>query len=211
MKPPGQRGIPLRRPARIVVGHAMKEGIMDLKELMDSESLRVQQLDALVKESIDEEEMLSSKLLELERDERLTLGQKIADKVADFGGSWVFIVSFMFLVVLWISLNTIWATNQKFDTYPFILLNLILSCIAALQAPVIMMSQNRQEDKDRQRSRFDFMVNLKAELEIRGLHRKIDLLISDEMKTLFQVQQTQVELLLKIQSQLDERSGGQAK
>ena len=184
---------------------------MDLKELMDSESLRVQQLGALVKESIDEEEMLSSKLLELERDERLTLGQKIADKVADFGGSWVFIVSFMFLVVLWISLNTIWATNQKFDPYPFILLNLILSCIAALQAPVIMMSQNRQEDKDRQRSRFDFMVNLKAELEIRGLHRKIDLLIPDEMKTLFQVQQTQVELLLKIQSQLDERTGGQAK
>jgi len=189
----------------------MKEGIMDLKELMDSESLRVQQLDALVKESIAEEEMLSSKLLELERDERLTLGQKIADKVADFGGSWIFIISFMFLVVLWISLNTIWARNQKFDPYPFILLNLILSCIAALQAPVIMMSQNRQEDKDRQRSRSDFMVNLKAELEIRGLHRKIDLLISDEMKTLFQVQQTQVELLLKIQSQLDERSGGQAK
>ena len=184
---------------------------MDLKELMDSESLRVQQLDALVKESIAEEEMLSSKLLELERDERLTLGQKIADKVADFGGSWIFIISFMFLVVLWISLNTIWARNQKFDPYPFILLNLILSCIAALQAPVIMMSQNRQEDKDRQRSRSDFMVNLKAELEIRGLHRKIDLLISDEMKTLFQVQQTQVELLLKIQSQLDERSGGQAK
>lgn len=184
---------------------------MDLKELMDSESLRVQQLDALVKESIAEEEMLSSKLLALERDERLTLGQKIADKVADFGGSWIFIISFMFLVVLWISLNTIWARNQKFDPYPFILLNLILSCIAALQAPVIMMSQNRQEDKDRQRSRSDFMVNLKAELEIRGLHRKIDLLISDEMKTLFQVQQTQVELLLKIQSQLDERSGGQAK
>jgi uncharacterized membrane protein len=189
----------------------MKEGVMDLKELMDSESLRVQQLDALVKESIAEEEMLSSKLLELESDERLTLGQKIADKVADFGGSWVFIISFMFLVVLWISLNTIWATNQKFDPYPFILLNLILSCVAALQAPVIMMSQNRQEDKDRQRSRSDFMVNLKAELEIRGLHRKIDLLISDEMKTLFQVQQTQVELLLKIQSQLDERSGGPAK
>jgi uncharacterized membrane protein len=189
----------------------MREGIMDLKELMNSESLRVQQLDALVKESIAEEEMLSSKLLELERDERLTLGQKIADKVADFGGSWIFIISFMFLVVLWISLNTIWARNQKFDPYPFILLNLILSCIAALQAPVIMMSQNRQEDKDRQRSRSDFMVNLKAELEIRGLHRKIDLLISDEMKTLFQVQQTQVELLLKIQSQLDERSGGQAK
>ena len=184
---------------------------MDLKELMDSESLRVQQLDALVKESIAEEELLSSKLLELENDERLTLGQKIADKVAEFGGSWVFIISFMFLVVLWISLNTIWATSQKFDPYPFILLNLILSCIAALQAPIIMMSQNRQEDKDRQRSRSDFMVNLKAELEIRGLHRKVDLLISDEMKTLFQVQQTQVELLLKIQSQLDERLGGQTK
>jgi hypothetical protein len=184
---------------------------MDLKELMDSESLHVQQLDALVKESIAEEEMLSSKLLELERDEHLSLGQKVADKVADFGGSWTFIISFMVLVVLWISLNTIWATNQKFDPYPFILLNLILSCIAALQAPVIMMSQNRQEDKDRQRSRSDFMVNLKAELEIRGLHRKVDLLISDEMKTLFRVQQTQVELLMKIQSQLDERSRGHSK
>ena len=176
---------------------------MDLNELIASENIHLQQLDQLVKDSIAEEETLSLRLLESETDERLSLSQRVADRVASFGGSWTFILSFCFFIIVWILINTAFIIRNTFDPFPFILLNLILSCIAALQAPVIMMSQNRQEDKDRQRARSDYMVNLKAELEVRGLHRKIDLLIAEEMKTLFHVQQTQVELLVKIQEKLD--------
>lgn len=176
---------------------------MDLNELIASESLHIQQLDKLVKDSIAEEETLSSRLVEMEKDEYITKAQQIADHVASFGGSWTFILTFLAFIAVWIAFNTFWALNQGFDPYPFILLNLILSCIAALQAPVIMMSQNRQEEKDRRRARSDYMINLKAELEVRGLHRKIDLLLAEEMNTLFKVQQTQVELLMKIQSHLD--------
>lgn len=128
---------------------------------------------------------------------------QLADKVANFGGSWKFISVFGFFILLWIVANVFWLANQGFDPYPFILLNLILSCIAALQAPIIMMSQNRQEEKDRRRSRSDYMVNLKAEMEVRSLHSKIDLLISEEMRSLFKVQQAQIDLLIKIQSTLE--------
>jgi len=110
----------------------------------------------------------------------LTLGQKIADKVTSFGGSWTFIISFGIFIFIWINLNVFWMVNKSFDPYPFILLNLILSCIAALQAPVIMMSQNRQEEKDRERGKKDYMINLKSELEIRTLHEKIDHFIMDQ-------------------------------
>lgn len=96
----------------------------------------------------------------------LTFGQKVADKVATFGGSWTFIILFGVFIFIWISTNVYWLVNKGFDPYPFILLNLILSCIAAMQAPVIMMSQNRQEEKDRDRAKKDYMINLKSELEI---------------------------------------------
>jgi uncharacterized membrane protein len=176
---------------------------MDLVELMHSENLHVQQLDQMVKDSLDEEKMLSLRLLEVEKEEKLSFHQQIADKVASFGGSWKFILSFLGFMTLWIGFNVIWVANKGFDPYPFILLNLILSCVAALQAPIIMMSQNRKEDKDRLRSRSDYMINLKAELEVRGLHRKVDLLMAEEMKMLFQFQQKQLELLIKIQAQLE--------
>jgi uncharacterized membrane protein len=175
---------------------------MDLDQLIASESLHIKLLDDLVRESIEEEQTLSNRLAELEKEEALTLGQRIADKVADFGGSWTFIIAFFVAMLIWIGFNTIYLNHRHFDPYPFILLNLILSCLAAVQAPIIMMSQNRQEDKDRRRARSDFMINLKAELEVRGLHRKIDLLIAEEMKTLFKVQQAQVELLLDIKKHL---------
>lgn len=181
---------------------------MDINELIASEALHIHRLDELVRESIAEEKTLSSSLLEAEKGDQLTLSQRIADQVASFGGSWTFILSFSALIAFWIVFNTVWMLNRGFDPYPFILLNLILSCIAAFQAPIIMMSQNRQEDKDRRRSRSDYMINLKAELEVRGLHRKIDLLLAEEMKTLFQVQQTQVELLLKIQERIDRLAAG---
>lgn len=126
--------------------------------------------------------------VDTESDELLTLGQRVADRVAGFGGSWTFILSFMGFLVIWIAVNVWWFSHRAFDPYPFILLNLILSCIAALQAPVIMMSQNRQEEKDRERARKDYMVNLKSELEIRMLHEKLDHLISEQ-----QVMRDQVE------------------
>lgn len=107
----------------------------------------------------------------------LSFGDRMADKIADFGGSWTFILSFMSFLLVWIVFNIYWLSNKGFDPYPFILLNLILSCIAALQAPVIMMSQNRQEEKDRERAKEDLRINQKAEAEIRSLHNKIDLLL----------------------------------
>lgn len=122
----------------------------------------------------------------IHRDEKVTLsniedlstGQRIADKVASFGGSWTFIISFLVFIIVWIGLNLYWLNNQGFDPYPFILLNLLLSCVASLQAPIIMMSQNRQEEKDRIRAQKDYEINLKAEAEIRKLHEKLDKIIA---------------------------------
>ncbi|MCK6596692.1 MAG: DUF1003 domain-containing protein [Bacteriovoracaceae bacterium] len=175
---------------------------MELKELIEQEELHFKKLNELVQETINEEEILSYKLLELEKDTELSLGQKCADKVAEFGGSWTFIFVFFFTLIFWIIVNTLLLKDKAFDPYPFILLNLVLSCIAAIQAPVIMMSQNRQEEKDRRRSRSDYMINLKAEMEIRSLHSKIDLLIAEQMKSLFNIQQAQMESLQSIEKKL---------
>lgn len=127
--------------------------------------------------------------------ETRSIGQKIADQVADFGGSWTFIISFLAFIVIWIGSNVYILVNKGFDPYPFILLNLILSCIAALQAPVIMMSQNRQEEKDRNRAKKDYMINLKSELEIRMIHDKIDHLIMHQQQELIEIQKVQIEMM----------------
>ena len=127
-------------------------------------------------------------------DQQLTIGQKIADQVASFGGSWKFIISFWLFLILWIIAN-VFFLRQGFDPYPFILLNLILSCLAALQAPVIMMSQKRLEEKDRERGKKDYMINLKSELEIRMLHEKIDHLIMHQQQELIEIQKVQVEMM----------------
>jgi uncharacterized membrane protein len=127
--------------------------------------------------------------------ETRTFGQRIADKVADFGGSWTFIIFFLSFIVVWILSNVIFLFNKGFDPYPFILLNLILSCIAALQAPIIMMSQNRQEEKDRERAKKDYMINLKSELEIRMLHEKLDHLIMHQQQELIEIQKVQIEMM----------------
>jgi uncharacterized membrane protein len=124
-----------------------------------------------------------------------TIGQRVADKVADFGGSWTFIISFFFFLLIWMAINAFWLGNQGFDPFPFILLNLILSSLAAVQAPVIMMSQNRQEEKDRERARKDYMINLKSELEIRMLHEKIDHLIITEQQEVLEIHQVQIEMM----------------
>jgi uncharacterized membrane protein len=125
----------------------------------------------------------------------LSFGEKMADNVANFGGSWRFIISFAIVLLIWILVNSYVLLKRPFDPYPFILLNLLLSCLAAIQAPIIMMSQNRQEAKDRLRSEHDYQVNLKAEIEIRQLHIKIDQLINHFWQRLLEIQQVQTELL----------------
>jgi uncharacterized membrane protein len=133
-----------------------------------------------------------------DNDDNRTFGQVIADKVASFGGSWTFIISFFIFITLWIGSNVFLLFNKGFDPYPFILLNLILSCIAALQAPVIMMSQNRQEEKDRERAKKDYMINLKSELEIRMLDEKLDHLIMHQQQELIEIQKVQIEMMSDI-------------
>jgi uncharacterized membrane protein len=131
-----------------------------------------------------------------------TVGQKVADQVAGFGGSWKFIILFGVFIMLWIFANIYILLNKGFDPYPFILLNLILSCLAALQAPVIMMSQNRQEEKDRERAKKDYMINLKSELEIRMLHEKLDHLIMHQQEELIEIQKVQIEMMNDILSRI---------
>lgn len=137
-----------------------------------------------------------------EKTESRTFGQIIADKVADFGGSWKFIILFGVFILLWILANIYILYDRGFDPYPFILLNLILSCLAALQAPVIMMSQNRQEEKDRDRARRDYMINLKSELEIRMLHEKLDHLVRHQQEELIEIQKIQIEMMNDILSRI---------
>lgn len=130
-------------------------------------------------------------------DRKSSFGEKVADKVASFGGSWTFILSFIAVLVIWMGINVVGIFARPFDPYPFILLNLVLSCLAALQAPVIMMSQKRQEEKDRLRAENDYMINLRAELEIRQLHEKIDHQMAKQWERLAELQQIQIELLEK--------------
>ncbi|WP_136666815.1 DUF1003 domain-containing protein [Flavobacterium sp. H122] len=137
-----------------------------------------------------------------EKEDKRTFGQRVADRVADFGGSWTFILSFLFFLLVWIIFNAYFLLNDGFDPYPFILLNLILSCIAALQAPIIMMSQNRQEEKDRERAKKDFQINLKAEQEIRILQRKLDHILEHQHQEMLKIQEMQIKLLEDIKSQL---------
>lgn len=156
--------------------------------------------DAVSEEFIESDSMVSKMEEKLEV---RTFGQLVADKVADFGGSWKFIILFGVFIVLWILVNIYILYNKGFDPYPFILLNLILSCLAALQAPVIMMSQNRQEEKDRERARKDYMINLKSELEIRMLHEKLDHLVRHQQEELIEIQKIQIEMMNDILSRIN--------
>lgn len=130
-------------------------------------------------------------------------GDRVSDKVASFGGSWKFIISFSIMLVIWIIINSLVLLFKPFDPYPFILLNLILSCVAAMQAPIIMMSQNRQEKKDRMRSENDYKINLKSEIEIRTLHEKVDHLLLDQWSKMMRIQEMQIEILEEIRTKMD--------
>lgn len=146
------------------------------------------------------ERALISRNPDQEYDEALTLGQRLADRIATFGGSWTFILLFLAMLMSWIVLNTIVLAQVRspFDPYPYVFLNLILSMVAALQAPVILMSQNRSAAKDRAAAQHDYEVNLKSELEILGLHHKVDTLREQQWVELVAMQQVQIELLKKL-------------
>ena len=171
------------------------------KAILTQGSAQLKKLQDIVKRSIEDEDLIIQNLIH-PPEEILSKGQKISDKVAQFGGSWAFIMSFFIILIIWILFNTIASQKLDFDPYPFILMNLILSCIAALQAPIIMMSQNRKEEKDRKRSENDYLINLKSELEIRALHQKIDLLLEEQIKVLFESQAKQMEILKSIEKKL---------
>ena len=169
----------------------------DYDQLFSIENEHLSKLHSIVKQTMKDEELIINNLMH-PPEENLTAGQSLSDKIARFGGSWMFIILFFAVLISWIVLNSLLPGGEAFDPYPFILMNLVLSCIAALQAPIIMMSQNRQEEKDRQRAQNDYLINLKAELEIRSLHQKFDLVIEEQLKTLYEIQQQQLDLLKQI-------------
>jgi len=203
IRPPILEMIKKTYPDRTSVDGMISSDILDtfrneyVKQMLMEEDGELRNLDLEVIESIKNRDLLSSKM-EIEPGEKLTLGQRIADKVATFGGSWKFIIIFAFILLAWISINSYLLLKKPFDPYPFILLNLILSCLAAIQAPVIMMSQNRQEAKDRVRAQNDYQINLKAEIEIKQLHEKIDHILIHQAKRLFEIQEIQIELMEQI-------------
>lgn len=168
-----------------------------IEDILQKERGELSQIEQQVIASLAQQATIS-KNLNTSFDENLSFGDKISDKIANFGGSWRFIISFCFILAIWITLNSIF--RDTFDPFPFILLNLLLSCIAALQAPVIMMSQNRQEAKDRLRSEHDYRINLKAELEIQHLNLKLDQLLTHQWERLLEVQRIQMELLEELTS-----------
>jgi len=169
--------------------------------LLQSEDEQLAKLQQIVQKAIAEERSIVENLLHQPK-EVISTGDSISDKVAAFGGSWKFIILFAVVLSIWIVYNTLSPVSFEFDPYPFILMNLVLSAIAALQAPIIMMSQNRKEEKDRKRGENDYLINLKAELELRSLHKKIDLLLEEQIKILFESQAKQLEMLVRIESKL---------
>jgi uncharacterized membrane protein len=165
-----------------------------LHKLMIDEKGELSDLEKDVIDKLAEYESISENL-EKEFSANLTFGEKLSDKIASFGGSWKFIITFGLIIFFWILINTYFLLAKSFDPYPFILLNLVLSCLAALQAPVIMMSQNRQESRDRNRAEQDYKINLKSELELRQLHQKVDHLLIQQWERMTEIQEIQLEML----------------
>jgi uncharacterized membrane protein len=165
-----------------------------VEELLQAEHGEFSELDREVAASIAQQDTIAENVEE-EFDEHRSLGERVSDHLASFGGSWAFLISFAVVLCLWMAVNVVLGAGRAFDPYSFILLNLVLSCLAAIQAPIIMMSQKRQETKDRLRSLNDYRVNLKAELEIRHLHEKMDHLITKQWQRLAEIQQLQLEIM----------------
>lgn len=172
-----------------------------VKSLLKDDKGQISEIEKQVADTIAKHDFMSRDFTEEEED-TITFGEKLSDKIAEFGGSWKFIISFIVFMTIWIGGNVFILSSKAFDPYPFILLNLILSCIAALQAPVILMSQNRSGIKDRKRAINDFQVNLKSEIEIRHLHEKVDHLITTQIQHIHELQQIQMEILEDINKKL---------
>jgi uncharacterized membrane protein len=184
----------LPKDAKISRNELARYRMIYVEELLQKEHGEFTELDRQVVESIARQDTIAENS-EDEFEEHRTLGEKLSDQLASFGGSWSFLISFGALLLIWMGFNIIQGETAAFDPYPFILLNLLLSCIAAIQAPIIMMSQKRQEAKDRLRSLNDYRVNLKAELEIQHLHEKMDYLISKQWQRLAEIQHMQLEIM----------------
>ena len=165
-----------------------------LLKIMEDEKGDLTVLEKDVIDKLTDYETISSDI-EKEFTSEFTFGERVSDKIATFGGSWRFIFIFAFVLFVWIGINSYFLLSRPFDPFPFILLNLILSCIAAIQAPVIMMSQNRQESRDRKRAEADYKINLKSELELRQLHQKVDHLLTQQWERMVEIQEVQLELL----------------
>jgi uncharacterized membrane protein len=177
-----------------------------VESLLQTERGEISAIDQEVLQSLRDQETVAQNINQ-EYERNITFGEHIADRLASFGGSWTFIIIFLCLLVVWMGLNSVQLIWRPFDRYPFILLNLVLSCVAALQAPVIMMSQKRQESRDRIRAEQDYRTNLKAELEIRYLNTKVDQLLSHQWGHLMEIQQIQMELVEELMNRLPERRG----
>ncbi len=175
-----------------------------LTSLILQEKGEIALIDRDVMEAINNNSILSENIQD-EIEAELTFGEIIADRVAAFGGSWTFIIAFFSFILIWMMINIWYLATKPFDPFPFILLNLILSCLAAIQAPIIMMSQNRQEQKDRQRSEHDYKINLKAELEIKLLSEKIDHLLVHQNKKLLEIQEVQTDYLEDLMKELKKK------
>lgn len=165
-----------------------------LTRMMEEEKGALAIIDQQVMVAIRDNSILSEKIQD-EKEPELTLGERMADHIATFGGSWTFIIIFFTFLLIWMIINAYILVAKPFDPFPFILLNLILSCLAAIQAPIIMMSQNRQESKDRIRSEHDYKIDLKAELEIKLLSEKIDHLLVHQNRKLLEIQEVQVDYM----------------
>jgi uncharacterized membrane protein len=169
-----------------------------IADLLRQERGELTALEREVVDSLERHDILSGNV-EQEIDEKRTVGERLSDHLAAFGGSWAFLIAFGTFIVIWMIGNSAEGPDRAFDPYPYILLNLVLSCIAAIQAPIIMMSQRRTEAKDRLRSLNDYQVNLKAELEIRHLHEKIDHMLTRQWERLAEMQEVQIELLQELE------------
>src|SRR5690606_4370730 len=175
-----------------------------LTSLIIQEKGELALIDRNVMDAIKNNSILSENIQD-EIEAELTFGQRLADRVAAFGGSWTFIITFFSFIIFWMLVNIWFLATKPFDPFPFILLNLILSCLAAIQAPIIMMSQNRQEQKDRQRGEHDYKINLTAELEIKLLSEKIDHLLVHQNKKLLEIQEVQTDYLEDLMKELKKK------
>jgi uncharacterized membrane protein len=170
-----------------------------IESIITTEKGEISQLDQELLEKMKNSELLARNIYAADS-ENLTFGQRLSDHVAALGGTWGFIIGFGVFLSLWIATNVFWLTTNPPDPYPYILLNLILSCVAAIQAPVIMMSQNRQNVKDRQHAEHDYQINTKAELEIQQLHEKLDHLLMYQGQRMLEIQQMQMDAIDQILS-----------